>query len=507
MKAYILPLALLAALPAIAATNDESSNDTRHRVIVYESECNDADWYDWEPMTTGTILFEEGFYGGMGYSHGINMEKRVSRDPENPTYQMRIPNYHRETPREGNIDELIIQYDPRTGKLFIPTQDFGLRTAVEDKEGVKGIPGYITGYTTYYPDRESPHEFFDTKEGEMRIHTLVYWDGILLDDGTRGKYVYTESIDYIKLDGFTDYNAHIISDQCVNTAEHEVKIDFTEDPHGVCYDLVYGIPSEEKIEEIAQAKANPLADPATVTLQLQPGLNSVVAISYDRNEKRLVNIKDIYCMPTDREHWKSVGKGTFTEDAISGLGTSMSIPSFEVDVEESVATPGYYRMVNPYEGFASTDPTMNHHSGHTHYIYLDASVPTQVMLPQQHTGIKDDSLGEMILTSKAYEEMMAGKSRIEFAQYLGKLEQGIISFPAETVGIKFPDMLNLITWANTSACFGLRLPTSGIAEPIAGDNYMETEYFNIQGMPVANPQPGEIYIVRRGSKVTKETVK
>ena len=86
-----------------------------------------------------------------------------------------------------------------------------MRTAVEDKEGAKGIPGYIAGYETFYPDRESPYASFDEEDGTMTLHTLVYWDGILLDDGTRGKYVYTESIDEVKLDGFTDYDVNASS--------------------------------------------------------------------------------------------------------------------------------------------------------------------------------------------------------------------------------------------------------------------------------------------------------
>lgn len=33
------------------------------------------------------------------------------------------------------------------------------------------------------------------------------------------------------------------------------------------------------------------------------------------------------------------------------------------------------------------------------------------------------------------------------------------------------------------------------------------EYFNLQGIRVAEPQAGQVYIVRRGAKTTKELVK
>ncbi len=41
-------------------------------------------------------------------------------------------------------------------------------------------------------------------------------------------------------------------------------------------------------------------------------------------------------------------------------------------------------------------------------------------------------------------------------------------------------------------------------EDIRADEYAAPEYFNIQGMLVSNPTEGEIYIVKRGSKASKE---
>ena len=87
------------------------------------------------------------------------------------------------------------------------------------------------------------------------------------------------------------------------------------------------------------------------------------------------------------------------------------------------------------------------------------------MLTQQHTGVKDEKLGNIYITSKAYEDMMAGKMRVEYAKHLGTLENGIISFPKESVGVKLPEyQQDYIWWVNTSKCFGLTLPVSGIKD-------------------------------------------
>ena len=340
-----------------------------------------------------------------------------------------------------------------------------MRTAVEDKEGAKGIPGYIAGYETFYPDRESPYASFDEEDGTMTLHTLVYWDGILLDDGTRGKHVYTESIDEVKLDGFTDYDVHILSDECVFSTTHKVRLDITEDPHDVCYELVHGLATTEKIEEIANNKVNPLTESREVEFTLREGLNTIVAISYDKQQKRYINVKEIYCMPEDAQNWRAIGTGKFTEDAISGLGAGMGVPTYDVAVEENVNTPGYYRIVNAYADSVKDYQGLACHDGHNHYLYIDASVPTQVMLTQQHTGVKDEKLGNIYITSKAYEDMMAGKMRVEYAKHLGTLENGIISFPKESVGVKLPEyQQDYIWWVNTPKCFGLTLPVSGIKD-------------------------------------------
>lgn len=72
------------------------------------------------------------------------------------------------------------------------------------------------------------------------------------------------------------------------------------------------------MEEIAQAKKNPLTQSCDVEFQLQTGLNTIVAVSYDRQDKRYVNTKEIYCMPEEPGLWKNIGTGRFTEDAVSG---------------------------------------------------------------------------------------------------------------------------------------------------------------------------------------------
>lgn len=117
--------------------------------------------------------------------------------------------------------------------------------------------------------------------------------------------------------------------------------------------------------------------------------------------------------------------------------------------------------------------------------------------------MSDEKLGEMYLTSKGYEDKCAGKMRVEYAKYLGKLENGVISFPAEAIGVKLPQYYkDNIWWTNTSACFGVRLPHAGVDE-VECVREGEDVYYTLQGVRTASPVKGNIYVRVRDGKAVR----
>ena len=58
----------------------------------------------------------------------------------------------------------------------------------------------------------------------------------------------------------------------------------------------------------------------------------------------------------------------------------------------------------------------------------------------------------------------------------------------------------------SSASDGTSFETTGIEDVLYNSVDADAEYYNIQGMRIANPVVGEVYIVRRGNVVTKEIV-
>lgn len=48
-----------------------------------------------------------------------------------------------------------------------------------------------------------------------------------------------------------------------------------------------------------------------------------------------------------QDGWKQLGTGTFCDDMFSALDESF-LATWDVEIEESETTPGYYRLVNPF---------------------------------------------------------------------------------------------------------------------------------------------------------------
>ncbi|MDE6256573.1 MAG: hypothetical protein K2M39_10310 [Muribaculaceae bacterium] len=93
-----------------------------------------------------------------------------------------------------------------------------------------------------------------------------------------------------------------------------------------------------------------------------------------------------------------------------------------------------------------------------------------------------------------------------------------IMLPIQSVGFLFPDapetseVYSAITWAATEAPAAASwiqlpsdyvLPNSGVNTIAADDVNAPVKYYNLQGMEVANPEAGQLVIMKKGSKASK----
>lgn len=230
--------------------------------------------------------------------------------------------------------------------------------------------------------------------------------------------------------------------------------------------------------------------------------------------------------------WEEVGVATFSDGWIlSGMGMTVA------EVEENFAyevllerrkEDGLYRLYDPYHEpsspFVEYDMNLSSTPG---YIVLDLSDPEFVtVIPSIYSGMTDvDSEGVQTdyynSNLEAYYSITGGYDKAEILA-AGVLGNTISNYDAETGTVMIynccfgdqdsPD--TPYTWTDQSGnslemtakivCDGLK--NSGISN-VAVDANAPVEYYNLQGVKVANPSNGGVYIRRQGDKATKVLVK
>ena len=130
--------------------------------------------------------------------------------------------------------------------------------------------------------------------------------------------------------------------------------------------------------------------------------------------------------------WKSLGTGYYTDDVILPMFYKNGTPvTYEVEILEHSENPGLYRIMNPYA--KSVHPAGDDdYAPEGMYIEVNATDAEGVYIQQQSLGM-DWGYGEMSLVS--YGATYFSKypfETVKGAGYLGKVVDGVITFPAFT---------------------------------------------------------------------------
>ena len=486
---------LLAAFAAFA-TFSASAFEWDETGYYYPEEEPDSIWTEWEPFTTCDIEWA-GLNAGF-WTYDMEVKKRVSKDPNNHKWQWSFVNYF------ASKTDLTVEYDPDTKKVRIPVTRKGVNNIWD------GEPLLTTDWNTFY-GTEDPYSSWDEVDGKLNLWHIDYYPNQDMGDGTYEDKLYACGTHKIQMHGFVKYDVNIGIDELVDKFDHKVKLDFTTHPKDVCWELVNDLVLKYDtvlIDRIAADKKNPIAAAGEVDVTLKEGVNSIVAVSYDKKGNRVVSIKNVWCMPKDESNWKSIGKGKFTEDAVLGLGGDWNPTTMDVEIEENTSKAGLYRLVDPYKNLPSHWKDFTYgHGDRTDYLYIDASKPNEVVLGAYATGISDKQLGEAYLTSKAYEAKRLGKLKPEWINDCGKLNDNRITFPASTIGVRLPEYTavlgqDLVYWVNNNGQFAIDLPNSGV-DVIGTDTEGTVRYYNLQGLEVTNPVKGQMVIEVKNGKSRK----
>ncbi|MDE6831186.1 MAG: hypothetical protein K2J07_00425, partial [Muribaculaceae bacterium] len=205
----------------------------------------------------------------------------------------------------------------------------------------------------------------------------------------------------------------------------------------------------------------------------------------------------IYGLADDEANWKSLGMTTYNESLVADYYEYPEC-ELEVEIQESVKTPGFYRLVNPYANHEYN--LIETHTDHDHYIYIHAEDPECVYIENTPIGA-DFGYGDAHVTSTVAKALESGLSIDEIKEAgieHGYLKDGVISFPDYGLWYGDKDCFDgcFFSMGNHTT---IAIPeTSGIDEVIATEN-AATEYYNLQGIRLDRKPAKGLYIEKTGS--------
>lgn len=241
------------------------------------------------------------------------------------------------------------------------------------------------------------------------------------------------------------------------------------------------------------------------------GVHSLMIVGLDNNgEPRTGKIAYIYGDFSDSDEWNSLGKVTYNEDLFAGYYDDLEQVELQAELEVNKLTPGFYRLVNPYADYEYN--WLEGHDYHNHYIYIHAENPDAVWVENSPIGVDfADGMGEARITSNVAIALEAGytleEAILAAGEELGCINGNTIEFTHWGLWVAQTGWYNGY-WTSTGQNFRVTLPdSSGVDSVIAeGADNSEAQYYNLHGILIDRPTHG-VYIVKRGSTVTKQIIK
>lgn len=199
------------------------------------------------------------------------------------------------------------------------------------------------------------------------------------------------------------------------------------------------------------------------------------------------------------DEWEELGTGRMLDGFVWTVFEGSAPVEKDIEIMRSTEREGVYKLVKPF----------NDIDENSRDLIIDASDPDFVIIEQQNTGIDTEDFGyTYILSASAngyadYETMVAVNP--EYADFNITITDGRIDIPAKSVFLFFPDTDPINIRRNDLAVDSyILLPGhTSVRDINACDDEAATEYYNLQGVRIAEPASGQIVIVRRGDKAFK----
>lgn len=309
----------------------------------------------------------------------------------------------------------------------------------------------------------------------------------------------------------TDYTLTITpASNCYDTPSVSNTITYGADVTSIKYAIAENVQEDEMmsfVKEVAEYGIDYSMDTEFSYEMAEVRKETLIMVGFNyKGEQVAFSWTSYYYIPEDADNWEPIGKAQYTDDVPGVLISNMTPVTYEVDIEEHKSRPGYYRLVNAYdEKYPYNTNPDRYHTDHNHYIYVNAEDPEFVYIEESIMGC-DWGYGAMRISSYP-EYFLAAGFDIEEVKELemnGILEDRVITMPEGSVLFSMLGYDNGDWYeSNESGEYRIELPEStGIKAVEVADEEAPVEYFNLQGIRVANPSNG-VFIKVKGSKSEK----
>ena len=202
---------------------------------------------------------------------------------------------------------------------------------------------------------------------------------------------------------------------------------------------------------------------------VESGKYTAVAISVDENGKaQEAQYTQFQYVSADapnvpevdpNEGWNILGMAKYTDDFIASLFTDAEPCTYDVEVQESDAIPGLYRLVNPYGAAFPYNEEGDWDTSNNYYLEINAVDPQGVYIETQQLGF-DWGYGMFVASSVPAQLLDEYDLEvIKSAGYCGTLADGVITFPTKTLLIT-ATALDGFYYANSNSAFRVELPSA-----------------------------------------------
>lgn len=193
------------------------------------------------------------------------------------------------------------------------------------------------------------------------------------------------------------------------------------------------------------------------------------------------------------------GTGMFTDVVIARMFNVM-VTRHEVEIYNAASHPGWVWVKNPYNNTsfyyypAGTIST----SGDT-WLAFDITDPDDVKMTRLNTHfVVSANYGDAYMDHRKTEFYADGVVRPQKSTY----SDNVITMPAGSIVCSLPAYDGYSIYSNSD--FTLTLPQgAGVDNVAVDDPHAQSVYYNLQGIKVEHPIPGNIYIKHTGNKTVK----